>query len=728
MLKQNFKRRLILVMLGVFSLGVAGCGKQTEVIAETKEAVAEVEVVPKEDNLLSAAEGFAGGDGSEESPYQIATAEQLVYLSEMINSEDNSLETINLREGYYVLTDNIELNDLTDFDNWETQAPQYEWNPIANTAGNEFKGHFDGNGYAVKGMYIESDYSYSKKNLTGDGSSIGLFGYLTDATVENVVIEDSLIVANNDVRYAGSIAGHSMGSEIVNCHSSAKLKINMAEECGGIVGYAINRDDFEGNIGVQVMKDCVYNGTLIFLSPEKERMIEIGGVVGRASGIMENCSNKGTMQLEGEYKEISHEIGGIAGVFSLGNDSMSGCINEADIEVDGNPTLGGVCGSLSGMSEFSDESASADFCLSSCSNTGKIAATGEDSCVGGVIGSIGAFGEDSIVIEKCTNSGSVFGGLHVGGICGESINSATKWEMANCTNSGSVDSGLWTGGIMGYIGSVQEESVIKNCVNEGKVAGRQEVGGIAGGYFAYNVAQAESRASFTIANCENKGIVSHTERGISGLGGIIGYLQLDEPTDIIYIDGCKNSGVVSGKETLRAGGIVGSLSTVSAGAGGFCSITNCENTGDIMQEGGTIEVTADLAKGGELSFENAEDKAWSILGGSSMGGITGYFKQGVIENCVSTGSFYILDGVNPMFSYADLSKNLNDDATESQVFVGGICGLYYYEDGSEGYTPETCYVRNCRYADSIPEGVVYALPDEAAMATVSDVTAIKGTN
>ena len=728
MLKQNFKRRLILVMLGVFSLGVAGCGKQTEVIAETKEAVAEVEVVPEEDNLLSAAEGFAGGDGSEESPYQIATAEQLVYLSEMINSEDNSLETINLREGYYVLTDNIELNDLTDFDNWETQAPQYEWNPIANTAGNEFKGHFDGNGYAVKGMYIESDYSYSKENLTGDGSSIGLFGYLTDATVENVVIEDSLIVANNDVRYAGSIAGHSMGSEIVNCHSSAKLKINMAEECGGIVGYAINRDDFEGNIGVQVMKDCVYNGTLIFLSPEKERMIEIGGVVGRASGIMENCSNKGTMQLEGEYKEISHEIGGIAGVFSLGNDSMSGCINEADIEVDGNPTLGGVCGSLSGMSEFSDESASADFYLSSCSNTGKIAATGEDSCVGGVIGSIGAFGGDSIVIEKCTNSGSVFGGLHVGGICGESINSTTKWEMANCTNSGSVDSGLWTGGIMGYIGSVQEESVIKNCVNEGKVAGRQEVGGIAGGYFAYNVAQAESRAPFTIANCENKGIVSHTERGISGLGGIIGYLQLDEPTDMIYIDGCKNSGVVSGKETLRAGGIVGSLSTVSAGAGGFCSITNCENTGDIMQEGGTIEVTADLAKDGELSFENAEDKAWSIIGGSSMGGITGYFKQGVIENCVSTGSFYILDGVNPMFSYADLSKNLNDDATESQVFVGGICGLYYYEDGSEGYTPETCYVRNCRYADSIPEGVVYALPDEATMATVSDVTAIKGTN
>lgn len=726
MFKQKFRRDLILVILGVFSLGVIGCGKQTEVIAETKEKVTEVEVVPEKYNLLPAAEGFAGGDGSEESPYQIATAEQLIYLSEMVNSEDTSSEIINLRKGYYVLTDDIELNNLSDFDNWETQAPQYEWKPIANAAGNEFKGHFDGNGYVIKGMYIDNDYTYSDENLSGDGTSIGLFGYLTDATVENVVIEDSLIIANNDVRYAGSIAGRSMGSEIVNCHSSAKLKISMAEDCGGIVGHSMNIDDFDGNIDVQVLKGCVYEGTLSFLSPAKERMIHIGGIAGYASGIMENCSNKGTMQLEGEYKEISHEIGGVVGNYTLGNYSMSGCVNEADIEVNGNPTIGGVCGNLAGISEFSDESTSVNTSFVSCSNTGKIAATGEDSCVGGVIGSIGFLGGDSIVIEKCTNSGSVFGGLHVGGICGESVNQDTKWEMSECTNTGNVESGLWTGGIIGYIGSVKVESTIRNCINEGSVSGKQEVGGIAGGYFAYNVAQAESRAPFTIANCENKGIVSHTESGISGLGGIIGYLQLDDPTDIVYIDGCKNSGVVSGKETLRAGGIVGSLSVASAGPGGFCSVTNCENAGDIVQEGGAIEVTADLAKDGELSFENTEDKAWSILGGSCMGGIAGYFKQGVIENCVSTGSFYIQDGVNPMFSYADLSKNLNDDETEPQVFVGGICGLYYYEDGSEGYTPDTCYIRNCQYADSIPEGVVYALPDEATMATVSNVTTIKG--
>ena len=145
-----------------------------------------------------------------------------------------------------------------------------------------------------------------------------------------------------------------------------------------------------------------------------------------------------------------------------------------------------------------------------------------------------------------------------------------------------------------------------------------------------------------------------------------------------------------------------------------------------MQEGGTVRVTAALAKEGELSYSNTEDKVWSILGGSSIGGIAGYFKQGIIENCTSTGSFYIQDGVIPMFSYFDLSKNLADDETEPQVFVGGICGLYYYEDGSEGYSPETCYVRNCQYDDSIPEGVVFALPDEATLATVSDIKSIKG--
>ena len=135
MCKQNFRRNLILVLLGVFSLSVAGCGKQTEAIAETKEEVAEVEVVSEEYNLLPAAEGFAGGDGSEESPYQIATAEQLAYMSEMVNrnwlSDGNSAEIFDFIEGHYILTADIELNDLSDFDNWETQAPAYEMEAVS---------------------------------------------------------------------------------------------------------------------------------------------------------------------------------------------------------------------------------------------------------------------------------------------------------------------------------------------------------------------------------------------------------------------------------------------------------------------------------------------------------------------------------------------------------------------------------------------------------------------
>ena len=544
MMKWNTK--MLFTMLCMFALQVTGCGSQTTGITESAQEEAKedvIEVVAEEYNLLPAAEGFAGGDGSKENPYQIASAEQLTYMSEMVNGE--SSDAYKFREGYYVLTADVELNNLSNFNNWKTQAPEYEWKPIGSSAANTFKGHFNGNGHVIKGMYIENDYTFSNENISGDGSSIGLFGYLSKATVENVVIEDSLIVANRDVVYAGSIAGSAMASEIVNCRSSAQMNINMAEKCGGIIGHAANSDDFEGNIGMQSIKNCVFDGHLNFLNPAEKRSFDVGGIAGYAAGVLEDCSNKGTMQLEGEYTAVLHEIGGVVGNYSSGNYSMSGCVNEADIVVKGSPYLGGICGNFGGMSSFSGESEAVNTSLLNCTNAGNISASGEESCVGGILGGIGLLGGDSFLIKDCANSGNVSGGLHVGGICGESISNRMQWELVNCTNAGGVDSGLWSGGIIGYIGSVQIESAVKNCINEGNISGKQYVGGIAGGYFSYNVADAEKRAPFTIESCENKGAVSQSESGILGVGGIIGYLQLDTVMDTIYVDGCKNSGVIS---------------------------------------------------------------------------------------------------------------------------------------------------------------------------------------
>ena len=55
----------------------------------------------------------------QKNPFQIATAEQLVLLSE-VNSDWSS----QYNEAYYVLISDIQLNDLSDYENWEKEAPE----------------------------------------------------------------------------------------------------------------------------------------------------------------------------------------------------------------------------------------------------------------------------------------------------------------------------------------------------------------------------------------------------------------------------------------------------------------------------------------------------------------------------------------------------------------------------------------------------------------------------
>ena len=55
------------------------------------------------------AEAYAGGDGTPENPYQIATAEQLALLAQQTNEGIGG-------NAYYMLTDNICLNENPDVD------------------------------------------------------------------------------------------------------------------------------------------------------------------------------------------------------------------------------------------------------------------------------------------------------------------------------------------------------------------------------------------------------------------------------------------------------------------------------------------------------------------------------------------------------------------------------------------------------------------------------------
>lgn len=87
-----------------------------------------------------AASSFADGSGTEEDPYQIASAEQLAYLA--VKANEGTLHTLG---DYYILTNNIDLS-------------AHQWVPIGRGTSQDseyFDGYFNGNGKTITGLYVD---------------------------------------------------------------------------------------------------------------------------------------------------------------------------------------------------------------------------------------------------------------------------------------------------------------------------------------------------------------------------------------------------------------------------------------------------------------------------------------------------------------------------------------------------------------------------------------------
>ena len=85
----------------------------------------------------STAKSYAGGRGTKDDPFQIATGEQLAKLATDGDSTAGN---------YYVLTNDIRLNDTTDAD-WTTNSPK-QWVGGGNNE-TYFQGTLEGGGHTV---------------------------------------------------------------------------------------------------------------------------------------------------------------------------------------------------------------------------------------------------------------------------------------------------------------------------------------------------------------------------------------------------------------------------------------------------------------------------------------------------------------------------------------------------------------------------------------------------
>lgn len=353
-------------------------------------------------------EGFAGGKGTITSPYRIENAAHLSYMAKMINAGEEGYAS-----AYYIMTNNISLNDISNVENWATEAPENEWTPIG-IAEHKFSGTFDGNGYEIKGIYI------NKTGETEADSNQGLFGFVDGATISNFTIGDSYVRGYHNV---GTFIGNGNNVTIKNCINKGIL--NGTRCAGGIAGIISN----------STINDC-YNCGLL------NGDAYIGGVSGKGiSSTFKQCYNLGTIGNE----KASSGIAGICG-YSDGT-TITVCGNLGQIS--GNYSdVGGITGCMSN-----------DSVVECCYNIGAIKGNG---AIGGIVGFIR---EDSEVVKSCINYGSISqlgNEPNTGGICGH-LNSGST--LSKCINVGTItDSSSYKGAIAGKCnGTVEDCIYLSTC-------------------------------------------------------------------------------------------------------------------------------------------------------------------------------------------------------------------------------------------------------------------------
>lgn len=184
------------------------------------------------------------GDGSVETPYELATAANLYWFAQQVNSASvapNNTAKEALLKLNAILTADIVINDGTfDEDGVFTASDADEasepiaWDPIGKGANScQYKGHFDGQGHSISGLYI---------NQPSLSQSQGLFGDIYYATIENVGVVNSYIQGKENV---GAICGYSnytwswtAKSYIRNCWNTSRVK--GTSNVAGILGRAGN--------------------------------------------------------------------------------------------------------------------------------------------------------------------------------------------------------------------------------------------------------------------------------------------------------------------------------------------------------------------------------------------------------------------------------------------------------------------------------------------------------
>jgi hypothetical protein len=555
------------------------------------------------------------GDGTSSNPYQIATLDNLYWLSQNSSVWDK----------YFRQTADIDAS--TTF-SWNGGAG---FSPIGNGT-NAFTGTYHGGGHAIKNVHINNTTLIY----------IGFFGYSSGA-IDSLFLQSGSIISSITVYsdiYIGGFVGWQNGGSITNCCATASVSSTFISDMlnsyvGGFVGWQNG-----GSI-----TNCYTTGSVSASASGDQVISWIGGFVGSQNGgSITNCYAIGSISISGLY---------LAGAFTgaqLG--SISSCF--WNTETSGMSTgIGFESGTVTGLTstQMKDKSTfmasgwdfttvwgtsgsvNSGFPYLQWQNSGVIDSSEVDTLSGD-----GGSANPYIIatlkdLQLLSDTTTYWNGKYFIQTADIDASGTSSWNSGTgfspIGNSSTNFTGRYNGnghsisnltidrssinyvGLFGYIGSAGEVDSL--TVTNSTITGQNYVGTLAG------------RNSGTMTMCA---AANDTVSGAQLVGGLAGW---NEPGTITQ---CYSTGKVTG---ISSGNAYGGLVGWSYAGGG---ITNCYSTASV-----------------------------AASSGSRVGGLVGFLFDGTTTNCYAAGTVSGSSGVGGLIGYEQGSDTVTNCFYDNSVFT-----------------------------------------------------------
>lgn len=569
------------------------------------------------------------GAGISSDPFLINTAAELAKLAELVNANNT---TYNASGVCYLLTADLDLSGYGAGYNGGKG-----WIPIGHqdTGSLYFKGNFDGNGFKITGLYI---------NSTGYDNT-GLFGAVDGGTISNLGLEGVNITGKE---FVGSVAGDVRSGTVQNCYATGAVTGR------GIVG------GVAGGVDSGTVRNC-YSACTVESTSDC-----VGGVAGwiNNGGAVENCYSTGAVTGNGI-------VGGVAGHVAIGTVENCAALNPSVTATGSN--VGRVVGlndggSLSGNAAFSGMTL-----IGATTSSDAAGIHGADLALAAIIEDIGGRftavngwteptaaqtaylpGLFGALVEKpahLLDSASPFGG-------GNGTSAANAYEISTAAQLAMLAQ-LVNAGTAPYAELGKHYKLMNDIDLSGYSSGAGWIPIGSSSSFRGNFdGDGNTITGLYINRTANYtglfGSISGSSSGVKNLilenvsvtstedytGGVAGQVSLGK------VQNCAVSGSVTGTGD-STGGVVGAI------AGTASMVENCAVSGSVDGYRYVGGVAGQVTNGGKVQncYSTANITATGISYGGVVGAITG--TTSTVESCYTTGTVsgaYQTGGVVGYFS------------------------------------------------------------------------------